>query len=98
MRRDDHLIDLEEVNALAQEYKPTIIVAGGSAYPRVIDFEAFEQIADSVGAYFMVDMAHFAGLVAGGVYPSRCPLRMWLQRRPQNIEGTKGRHDPQQRP
>lgn len=74
VRRDDHLIDLEEVNALAQEYKPTIIVAGGSAYPRVIDFKAFRQIADSVGAYFMVDMAHFAGLVAGGVYPSPLPF------------------------
>ena len=74
VRRDDHLIDLEEVNALAQEYKPTIIVAGGSAYPRVIDFEAFRKIADSVGAYFMVDMAHFAGLVAGGVYPSPLPF------------------------
>ena len=74
VRREDHLIDLEEVNALAQEYKPTIIVAGGSAYPRVIDFEAFRKIADSVGAYFMVDMAHFAGLVAGGVYPSPLPF------------------------
>ena len=74
VRRDDHLIDLEEVSALAQEYKPTIIVAGGSAYPRVIDFKAFRQIADSVGAYFMVDMAHFAGLVAGGVYPSPLPF------------------------
>ncbi|MEC9077732.1 MAG: serine hydroxymethyltransferase, partial [Pseudomonadota bacterium] len=74
VRREDHLIDLEEVNALAQEYKPTIIVAGGSAYPRVIDFQAFRKIADSVGAYFMVDMAHFAGLVAGGVYPSPLPF------------------------
>ncbi len=74
VRREDHLIDLEEVNALAQEHKPTIIVAGGSAYPRVIDFEAFRKIADSVGAYFMVDMAHFAGLVAGGVYPSPLPF------------------------
>ena len=74
VRREDHLIDLEEVNALAQKYKPTIIVAGGSAYPRVIDFQAFRKIADSVGAYFMVDMAHFAGLVAGGVYPSPLPF------------------------
>ena len=74
VRREDHLIDLEEVNELAQEHKPTIIVAGGSAYPRVIDFEAFRKIADSVGAYFMVDMAHFAGLVAGGVYPSPLPF------------------------
>ena len=74
VRREDHLIDLEEVNALAQEHKPTIIVAGGSAYPRVLDFEGFREIADSVGAYFMVDMAHFAGLVAGGVYPSPLPF------------------------
>ena len=74
VRREDHLIDLEEVNALAQEHKPTIIIAGGSAYPRVIDFEGFRKIADSVGAYFMVDMAHFAGLVAGGVYPSPLPF------------------------
>ena len=60
-----------EVEALAREHKPKLIIAGGSAYPRTIDFARFRKIADEVGAYFMVDMAHFAGLVAGGVYPSR---------------------------
>ncbi len=70
VRPDDHRIDMEEVAKLAREHKPKLIIAGGSAYPRVIDFAAFRQIADEVGALFMVDMAHFAGLVAGGVYPN----------------------------
>ena len=70
VRRQDALIDFDEVESLAQEHKPAIIVAGGSAYPRVIDFPRFRAIADAVGAYFMVDMAHFAGLVAAGVHPS----------------------------
>ena len=70
VRREDSLIDFDEVNALAQEHKPRLIIAGGSAYPRVIDFARFREIADSVDAYFMVDMAHFAGLVAGGVHPT----------------------------
>ncbi len=70
VRRQDALIDFDEVAALAQEHRPKIIVAGGSAYPRIIDFARFREIADSVGAYLMVDMAHFAGLVAGGVHPS----------------------------
>jgi glycine hydroxymethyltransferase len=70
VRRQDALIDYDEVEALAREHKPKIIIAGGSAYPRVIDFARFRRIADQVGAYFMVDMAHFAGLVAGGVFPS----------------------------
>jgi glycine hydroxymethyltransferase len=70
VRRDDQRIDMEQVARLAQEHKPKMIIAGGSAYPRVIDFAAFRQIADSVGAKFMVDMAHFAGLVAGGVHPN----------------------------
>lgn len=68
-----HLVNMDEVRSLALEHKPKIIIAGGSAYPRVIDFAAFRKIADEVGAYFMVDMAHFAGLVAGGVYPSPLP-------------------------
>jgi glycine hydroxymethyltransferase len=68
VRREDALIDYDEVAALAEEHKPTIIIAGGSAYPRTIDFARFREIADSVGAYLMVDMAHFAGLVAGGVH------------------------------
>jgi glycine hydroxymethyltransferase len=70
VRRQDHRIDMDEVAALAKEHKPKIIIAGGSAYPRHIDFAAFRKIADEVGAYFMVDMAHFAGLVAGGVHPN----------------------------
>lgn len=67
------LIDYEKVAQLVQEHKPKLIIAGGSAYARQIDFKRFRDIADSVGAYLMVDMAHFAGLVAGGVYPN--PLR-----------------------
>jgi glycine hydroxymethyltransferase len=73
VRRDDQRIDMEEVERLAHEYKPKLIIAGGSAYPRIIDFRRFREIADSVGAYLMVDMAHFAGLVAGGVHPSPFP-------------------------
>ena len=73
VRPDDHRIDMDEVAKLAREHKPKLIVAGGSAYPRIIDFAAFRKIADEVGAYLMVDMAHFAGLVAGGVYPSPLP-------------------------
>ena len=73
VRPDDHRIDLVEVRKLAQEHKPKVIIAGGSAYPRVIDFKAFREIADEVGAYLFVDMAHFAGLVAGGVHPSPFP-------------------------
>ena len=70
VRREDALIDFDEVAALAEEHKPKMIIAGGSAYPRVIDFARFREIADSVGAYLLVDMAHFAGLVAGGIHPS----------------------------
>ena len=67
------LIDYDQVEALAREHKPTLIIAGGSAYSRQIDFARFREIADAVGAYFCVDMAHFAGLVAGGVHPSPFP-------------------------
>src|SRR5215471_12816064 len=70
VRRQDQRIDMDEVEALAREHKPKLIVTGGSAYPRIIDFQRFRKIADSIGAYFMVDMAHFAGLVAGGVHPN----------------------------
>jgi glycine hydroxymethyltransferase len=73
VRQQDALIDLDEVERLAREKRPKLIIAGGSAYPRTIDFARFRQIADAVGAYFMVDMAHFAGLVAGGAYPSPLP-------------------------
>ena len=70
VRADDHLIDFEEVERLARAHRPQMIIAGGSAYPRVIDFRRFREIADDVGAVLLVDMAHFAGLVAGGVHPS----------------------------
>ena len=70
VRRQDQRIDMDEVDALAREHKPKLIIAGGSAYPRFIDFARFRKIADEIGAYFMVDMAHFAGLVAGGVHPN----------------------------
>src|SRR5215475_2627543 len=73
VRRQDHRIDMDEVRSLAHRHKPKVIVAGGSAYPRHIDFAAFRAIADEVGAFLMVDMAHFAGLVAGGVHPSPFP-------------------------
>src|SRR6516165_35506 len=73
VRPDNHLIDMESVERFAQEHKPKLIIAGGSAYPRHWDFARFRAIADSVGAYFMVDMAHFAGLVAGGAHPSPFP-------------------------
>ncbi|SFF95297.1 serine hydroxymethyltransferase [Novosphingobium sp. CF614] len=71
--RDTHLIDYDQVEALAREHQPKLIIAGGSAYPRVIDFARMRAIADSVGALFQVDMAHFAGLVAAGVHPSPFP-------------------------
>ncbi|MDQ3080543.1 MAG: serine hydroxymethyltransferase [Pseudomonadota bacterium] len=70
VRRDDDLIDFDQVEALAKEHRPTLIIAGGSAYPRHIDFAKFRTIADEVGATFMVDMAHFAGLVAAGEHPT----------------------------
>jgi glycine hydroxymethyltransferase len=73
VRRDDHRIDMDAVRKLAQEHKPKVIITGGSAYPRIIDFRRFREIAEEVGAYLMVDMAHFAGLVAGGVHPSPFP-------------------------
>jgi len=73
VRREDARIDFDEVERLARQHKPRLIIAGGSAYPRVIDFARFRAIADSVGALLMVDMAHFAGLVAGGAHPSPLP-------------------------
>ncbi len=74
VREDNHLIDYDRVAALAEEHRPKLIIAGGSAYPRFIDFARFRDIADSVGARLMVDMAHFAGLVAAGVHPSPVPF------------------------
>ncbi len=73
VRREDAQIDFDEVEKLARDNKPALIIAGGSAYPRIIDFARFRAIADEVGAIFMVDMAHFAGLVAGGVHPNPFP-------------------------
>ncbi len=73
VREDDALIDYDQVAKLAEEHKPKLIIAGFSAYPRVVDWAKFREIADNVGAYFMVDMAHIAGLVAAGVYPSPVP-------------------------
>ncbi len=73
VRRDNQQIDMDQVAALAREHKPKLILAGGSAYARIIDFAAFRKIADEVGAVLMVDMAHFAGLVAGGVHPNPVP-------------------------
>ncbi|MDH3474698.1 MAG: serine hydroxymethyltransferase [Rhodospirillales bacterium] len=73
VRREDGLIDFDQVEALAREHKPKLIIAGGSAYPRILDFPRFRAVADEVGAYFHVDMAHFAGLVAAGVHPSPLP-------------------------
>ncbi|MGO4572706.1 serine hydroxymethyltransferase [Microvirga sp. 2TAF3] len=73
VRREDARIDYDEVERLAQEHRPKLIIAGGSSYPRVIDFARFRSIADAVGAYLFVDMAHFAGLVAADVYPSPFP-------------------------
>ena len=73
VRRDDLRIDYDQVAALAREHRPKLIIAGGSAIPRIIDFARFRAIADEVGAYLMVDMAHFAGLVAAGVHPSPFP-------------------------
>jgi glycine hydroxymethyltransferase len=71
--RQDGLIDYDDVAALAERHKPTLVIAGGSAYARTIDFARFRQIADGVGAILMVDMAHYAGLVAAGIYPSPLP-------------------------
>ena len=72
VRQDDERIDYDEVERLAHEHKPRMIIAGGSAYPRVIDFARFRQVADDVGAIFLVDMAHFSGLVAAGLHPNPC--------------------------
>ncbi len=73
VRESDSLLDYDQVEKLAKEHKPKMIIAGASAYPRHIDFARFRKIADSVGAYLFVDMAHYAGLIAAGVYPSPVP-------------------------
>jgi glycine hydroxymethyltransferase len=74
VKRDTELIDYDEVRALAREHKPKLIIAGASAYPRTMDYAPFREIADEIGALFMVDMAHIAGLVAVGLHPSPVPL------------------------
>ncbi|MHB1702059.1 MAG: serine hydroxymethyltransferase [Acidobacteriaceae bacterium] len=73
VRKDTEVLDYDELAAIAERERPRMIIGGGSAYPRIFDFARMRQIADSVGAYFVVDMAHFAGLVAGGVHPSPVP-------------------------
>ncbi|MGF1475854.1 MAG: serine hydroxymethyltransferase [Geminicoccaceae bacterium] len=73
LREDDHRIDMDQVRDLAREHQPKLIIAGTTAYPRLLDFAAFRAIADEVGAYLMVDMAHISGLVAGGAHPSPLP-------------------------
>jgi glycine hydroxymethyltransferase len=73
VRRDDQLLDMDEVAKIAREHRPKLIIAGGTAYSRIWDFKRFREIADEIGAYLMVDMAHFAGLVAGGVHPNPVP-------------------------
>ena len=72
VKQSDELIDYDEVARLAEEHKPKMIIAGASAYARVIDFKRFREVADSVGAIFLVDMAHYSGLIAGGAYPNPC--------------------------
>jgi glycine hydroxymethyltransferase len=72
VRKEDEIIDYDELARLAEEHKPKMIIAGASAYPRIIDFRRFREVADSVGALFLVDMAHFSGLVAAGLYPNPC--------------------------
>src|SRR5512136_584553 len=72
VRREDEVIDYDELARLADEHKPKLIIAGGSAYPRIIDFAKFREIADSVGAILVVDMAHFSGMVAAGLHPNPC--------------------------
>ena len=72
VNRDTECLDYDEIETLALKHRPRLIIAGASAYPRVIDFKRFREIADKVGAYLLVDMAHFAGLVAAGIYPNPC--------------------------
>jgi glycine hydroxymethyltransferase len=82
VRPEDSRVDMDQVRSLALERRPKMIIAGWSAYPRQLDFAAFRAIADEVGAYLMVDMAHFAGLVAAGCTPTRCRTPTWSPRRP----------------
>lgn len=74
-----HLVDMDVVRAQALEFRPKVLIAGWSAYPRILDFAAFRSIADEVGAKLWVDMAHFAGLVAAGLHPRRCRTPTWCR-------------------
>ena len=95
VRPEDQRIDMDEVARLAHEHKPKLIIAGGSAYPRHWDFARFREIADEIGAYFLVDMAHFAGLVAGGVHPSPFPhAHVATTTTHKTLRGPRGGHDP----
>ncbi len=98
VRRDDHRIDYDAVEALAREHRPALIIAGGSAYPRIIDFKRFRAIANAVGAYLMVDMAHFAGLVAAGIHPSPLPFAdVVTTTTHKTLARSARRHDPVER-
>ena len=91
VRRDDQLIDMDDVARIARQAKPKIIIAGATAYSRVWDFARFREIADEVGAYLMVDMAHFAGLVAGGAHPSPFPhAHVATTTTPKSLRGPRG--------
>ena len=95
--RTTHRIDMDQVEALAREHKPKMIIAGGSAYARHWDFERFRAICDGVGAYFVVDIAHFAGLVAGGAHPSPFPhAHVVTTTTHKTLSGPARRHDPHQ--
>ena len=95
---DDHLVDMAEVERLAHEHRPKLILAGWSAYPRHLDFAEFRRIADEVGAYLMVDMAHFAGLVAAGLHPSPVPhAHVVTSTTHKTLGGPARRHHPHQR-
>ena len=99
VRREDGLLDYEELERLARTEKPKLIIAGGSAYPRFIDFARIRRVADEVGAYFMVDMAHFAGLVAAGAVPQPAAARArGHHHHAQDPARPARRHDPGQRP
>ena len=88
---EDGFIDMEEVERLAHEHRPKLIICGGSAYPRAIDFAGFRQVADSVGAVLLADMAHFAGLVAGGAHPSPLPhAHVTTATTYKNLRGARG--------
>ena len=97
VRREDHRVDMEQVERLAKEHRPKVIVAGWSAYPRQLDFAEFRRIADDVGAKLIVDMAHFAGLVAAGEHPSPVPhARRRHDHHAQDALRPARRHDPVQ--